>query len=229
MLWGVQMHESLGMKIRGARIAHRLTQSQLAERMGISRAAVTHWERGVYRPTDDNLARLATVLDSQALVQDDKTIDQNSGRMTLSQQSSVPVFDMRDASLSEMMSPKWQRGEVSVYKAIAGDDPNADFFISGDVAIHISDGQCSSGVCVQGDKLLPLFHEGKLMKLGWGSAVRYKDLVLAVGRSDNGILPARFGRLLSSEAEKLIMMRFNPEREEKIPLIECAAIFRVIL
>lgn len=39
----------------------RLTQAQLAERMGVSRANVTNWESGTYRPDLDNAVGLYRV------------------------------------------------------------------------------------------------------------------------------------------------------------------------
>lgn len=50
--------------IRTARMSKGLTQKQLAEQMGVTRAAVANWETGVSAPTADSLIRLARILDT---------------------------------------------------------------------------------------------------------------------------------------------------------------------
>lgn len=39
--------ETMGERIRRLREAHRLTQQQLADRVGLSKAAISAWERGI--------------------------------------------------------------------------------------------------------------------------------------------------------------------------------------
>ena len=40
-------YQDLGFRVRDARKAKHLTQEQLAEKLGVSRQAVTKWETGV--------------------------------------------------------------------------------------------------------------------------------------------------------------------------------------
>ena len=49
-------------RIRDARQAAELTQTQLAELTGIDQADISKWERGVYHPTIDSMKRLATAM-----------------------------------------------------------------------------------------------------------------------------------------------------------------------
>ena len=50
----------VGRNIRAARDAAELTQSQLAAKVGVDPMLVSKWERGRHRPTDANLALVAT-------------------------------------------------------------------------------------------------------------------------------------------------------------------------
>ena len=54
--------ETLGARIRAARQAAGLSQEKLAERLGLTRQAVTKWETGQSAPSTENLLRLAEVL-----------------------------------------------------------------------------------------------------------------------------------------------------------------------
>ena len=56
---------SLGRELRARRDNARLSQSQLAERLGVSQAAVSQWESGVRQPILDDLYRIATELDCE--------------------------------------------------------------------------------------------------------------------------------------------------------------------
>ena len=54
--------ETLGERIRAARQAAGLSQEKLAERLGLTRQAVTKWETGQSAPSTENLLHLAEVL-----------------------------------------------------------------------------------------------------------------------------------------------------------------------
>lgn len=51
-----------GNKIRTARELAALTQASLAERLGVGRTAVAHWEAGRYQPEGENFRNLCRVL-----------------------------------------------------------------------------------------------------------------------------------------------------------------------
>lgn len=51
-----------GDEIRKARKAKKLTQSELADMIGVSRSAVYDWERGKYYPTGERAIKLAKIL-----------------------------------------------------------------------------------------------------------------------------------------------------------------------
>ena len=54
--------QTLGERIRAARQAAGLSQEKLAERLGLTRQAVTKWESGQSAPSTENLLHLAEVL-----------------------------------------------------------------------------------------------------------------------------------------------------------------------
>ena len=54
---------SLGTNIKRVREERKLTQEQLADKLGVSFQAVSSWERDEYKPDTDNLIHLAEALD----------------------------------------------------------------------------------------------------------------------------------------------------------------------
>lgn len=58
-----QMAQVIGSNIRRAREIHGLSQSDLARLIESQGFAVSRWERGLHRPTDATLIRIADVTD----------------------------------------------------------------------------------------------------------------------------------------------------------------------
>ena len=58
----VEAAESVGARIRAARLARRFTQAELAEAVGVSRSAVAQWETERSGQVRGNLTRIASVL-----------------------------------------------------------------------------------------------------------------------------------------------------------------------
>lgn len=56
------MNKNIGRMIRDARNRNGLSQAELAEKVGVSQAAIGQWERGTYTPRGRNLNTLADVL-----------------------------------------------------------------------------------------------------------------------------------------------------------------------
>lgn len=54
---------SLGNKLAEARKKQNLTQEQLAERLGVTRQAVSRWESGTAYPETDKIVRMAQILE----------------------------------------------------------------------------------------------------------------------------------------------------------------------
>jgi len=58
-----QFFKALGIRIAQARKSHRLTQQQLAERLGIAQQTLAHYEVGRLRPSISMLSKLVLLLD----------------------------------------------------------------------------------------------------------------------------------------------------------------------
>lgn len=56
------MNDSIGRRLKAARVKKGLSQAELAERIGVSQAAIGQWERGQYAPRGKNLNALNEVL-----------------------------------------------------------------------------------------------------------------------------------------------------------------------
>lgn len=52
------MSSSLGNRIKAARKAAKLTQAELAERLGVKNTTISNWEKGVSKPDADQIERL---------------------------------------------------------------------------------------------------------------------------------------------------------------------------
>jgi transcriptional regulator with XRE-family HTH domain len=62
---------ALGTSIREARVRRGISQTELAERVGVSQSAVSFWENGVEPPRFENLLKLAQELPELAAAFDD--------------------------------------------------------------------------------------------------------------------------------------------------------------
>ena len=64
-------------RLKTLRKEARLTQVDIAEKLGISQPAYASWERGVKKPTQENLVKIAKLFNASidTLVSNDKTDD----------------------------------------------------------------------------------------------------------------------------------------------------------
>lgn len=53
--------QTLADNLRAARLSAGLTQRQLAEHLDVEQMQISKWERGIHRPSDENLAALTQV------------------------------------------------------------------------------------------------------------------------------------------------------------------------
>jgi transcriptional regulator with XRE-family HTH domain len=63
------MNLDLAAKIRKARREARLTQKQLAEKLGIEAITVSRWERGVTHPSVPTLERIAWATETRLRIE----------------------------------------------------------------------------------------------------------------------------------------------------------------
>jgi len=57
------LNERIGKVVKTLRIEHKLTQKQLADKLGISDKAISKWERGLGAPELSLIGELADLLD----------------------------------------------------------------------------------------------------------------------------------------------------------------------
>ena len=92
---------TIGEKIAKARREKRLTQEELADRLGVSRQAVSKWESGAALPETDKLARLSGLLGVSCdyLLCDDASEEQGNafGRPKQETQTAQTLMKEKDA------------------------------------------------------------------------------------------------------------------------------------
>ena len=199
--------------------------------MRVSRVALTQWEGNIHRPTDERLSRLSQILGCDLLAAGDLEEPTAAARTSRKRATTQP----RDVSLVEAMSPLWRPREVSVFRTQQGEDPDIDLLILPDIAFRSSSDHFSSrdgvfsGVVVEGDRLRPAFEHGALMLLAGGSNAAAGDLVLVLGKLQDGQRPARFGRLSDRQGIGVSICRHDQTIKLSLPSTECEALFRVIV
>jgi len=97
---------NLSETLRDARLDARLTQVNLAKLVGVSRTAVANWESGAAKPSQENLIKLASVLNAPVLLR----IENNNGSDGISDtdenSSLIPLTKMKyggDPTVEEIM------------------------------------------------------------------------------------------------------------------------------
>ena len=101
----------IGEQIRARREELCLTQEELAEKLDISRQAVSKWESGASAPTAENLRRLSQTLDAQF----DKTGKEDTDPHSIADQDSIAEPD----SIADL----WDQVEEQSKEKEPGDDP----------------------------------------------------------------------------------------------------------
>ena len=135
MLEGYEMEKmdkaktALGEKIRSARKNAGLTQAQLAEKLFVSRQAITKWEAGKGMPDLENLRQLSSLLhiSIDSLLDGGQAIDLSVTRARI---------DLDDYTYTRSIKGRWNKKagkkdmarRVKVIDALAGADAN-DFYI----------------------------------------------------------------------------------------------------
>lgn len=68
---------SVGKKIKAIRKIHRITQKELAEKLGLAPTAVSAWERDANKPMMDSLSKMSEIFDVPVSYFYDKPIEPN--------------------------------------------------------------------------------------------------------------------------------------------------------
>ncbi|PUA27913.1 MAG: transcriptional regulator [Cellvibrio sp. 79] len=58
----MQLKKQFGKRLQQCRLARKMTQEELAEKVGLSIESISNMERGIHGPTFDSLEKIITVL-----------------------------------------------------------------------------------------------------------------------------------------------------------------------
>ena len=135
---------SIGEQIRARREELRLTQEELAEKLDISRQAVSKWESGISTPTTENLRRLSQVLqkdfdksgkaeadtnsiadlwenveESDGEAEDEKSGDKKAQRGTAKHGAGREKSKLQPHKLSEKSGKAWKAAAITGWLLLA--------------------------------------------------------------------------------------------------------------
>lgn len=136
-------------RIRQTRIGQKLTQQQLGDRVGVTKATISQWEKGDYSPSGQNLYNLAKALGVSAdwllTGKESSSVFQNVEPTTLSDHR-VPVLSYVQA------------GQLTQVQEIRDVDGSFEY-VQADEDI----GDRAFAMRISGDSMTPEFGEGDLV------------------------------------------------------------------
>ena len=106
----MRQKRQLGLRVRAYRLERRLTQEQLAEKLGRAVETISNLERGISTPSDGTLHRLARALDVSI---DDLLLDRAS------RTKGHPIEFFQATELLRTMDERNLRLALTILKAIA--------------------------------------------------------------------------------------------------------------
>lgn len=109
---------SAGARIKAARLLKGMSQTELAERLGVSQPAVAHWESGAHAPRFALLPRIAAVLDIPR-----EDIAPKRGRKAPGLHLNVRTSQIVDFSAAPSLAYEVSRLEVSFGDPLASMEP----------------------------------------------------------------------------------------------------------
>ncbi|HHQ4787629.1 helix-turn-helix domain-containing protein [Aeromonas hydrophila] len=168
-------------RIKTRRSACGFTQDQLAARVGVTRVAVSHWERGGAEPKGRYLNDLAEALG----VTVDWLLTGNGTGSEVSPTQPIPGFH----NVESAVIPQGKRIPIISYVQ-AGNwremceqattfDGNVEY-----VTASVDIGTCGFGLWLRGDSMLPQFKEGDLIIVDPDEAPQPGDYVVAKNGSN---------------------------------------------
>jgi SOS-response transcriptional repressor LexA len=88
----------IGIRLKDCRARARMTQQELADRCGVSRAAVAQWELGITHPSTDHVIKAGAALnvDTGFLLGSPHSLAPNDPSLTLAGQQ-IPIIDLVEA------------------------------------------------------------------------------------------------------------------------------------
>lgn len=200
--------ESVGDRIKKARIAKRMTQDELAQRWGIRRVSVTQWEQGKTTPGPDKIPGLIELFGGNAeyWLGGDAA---EPGNMPVSR--ALPA-----ANASPPVPVQYPTARLPMLgTAVGGEDGR--FVLNGS---QIGDALCppqllgvpnAYGVFVNGTSMEPRYHPGEAVFVNPHLPVRQGDYVVVqvAGEFDGDDLAGYVKRFVSMNSRELVLEQFQ--------------------
>lgn len=112
---------SAGARIKAARLQKGMSQTELAERLGVSQPAVAHWESGAHAPRFALLPRIAAILEIPR-----EEIAPKRGRKPPQLHLNVRTSQVLDFSAAPSLSYEVSRLEISFGDPVESPQPAAE-------------------------------------------------------------------------------------------------------
>lgn len=201
-----------------------MTQDQVAERLGITKGAVSQWESGKTEPRSDLLRKFAEITN--------KPLDWLMGF-----NSASGFGDGASRVYSKLMTGSENNIAVYDYK-ITGDDGAIDLSAEPPFTIacppQLVDVKGVYAIVISSDKMAPRYEEGEIIFIDPTRHARPDDYVVARLRTDKpGVVQAVIGKLVRHDSQQLVIRRLNPDMmlyysTEQILALELIVISSVI-
>lgn len=218
----------LGNAIRASRQARGMTQAELGERFGISKAAVAMWESGKNIPDQRKMAELTRVLDLDPAV-----------AIGLHDEEPLPPANVREApGVPRPPSRQEMPKDVPVLGTVSGGDATnlADFELNGQIVDYVRRPPRLMGrtdvfaAYVQGNSVSPWREPGQLIYLEGARPPKAMDYVLVELKPHNGddVRPALVKRLLAVTPTRVRLRQYTPAKDFEVDRRRILRIFRVL-
>lgn len=228
---------SIGSTIREAREKRGLSQQELADRMGVSKPAVSKWENDGSLPETKRLPLLAQILE---LSPGDLLFFAGHGAATPPADAPPPPTEVAPAPdapplpyRSEM--PK----DVPLYGTVVGGTAQGnlfDFELNGTVVDYVRRPPRITGradvfaVYVSGSSMAPWREPGQLVYVEAAKPPKRLDYVLVEFKPPEGhvVRPALVKRFLAITPTKLRLRQFQPAKDFEVDRQTVLRVFRVM-
>lgn len=218
----------LGNAIKASRQARGMTQAELGERFGISKAAVAMWESGKNIPDQRKMAELTRVLDLDPAV-----------AIGLHDEEPLPPANVREApGVPRPPSRQEMPKDVPVLGTVSGGDATnpADFELNGQIVDYVRRPPRLIGrtdvfaAYVQGNSVSPWREPGQLIYLEGARPPKPMDYVLVELKPHNGddVRPALVKRLLAVTPTRVRLRQYTPAKDFEVDRRRILRIFRVL-
>lgn len=219
--------ETVGNRIKTARAAYgaargkALTQAELASLMGLTKVTVSQWELGLYRPSRENMQKLADALEC------------STEWLQGAQNAAPPHYlgAIRTAPLGQI-----GRGGGLIVRGTAP-TVGGDFVFTGQVDARLrrppglTRAQNAYAIRVRGHTMAPLFEDGTEVYIDPDAPIQISDYVLIEldgPKDEAGRSPHLIRRLIFRTAEIIEVWQAHPDKREDIRATRIVSMQRVL-